>query len=152
MRRVMELEDKKRLGRQLQSLITKAERESCPSCDGKGMWLMPPDAHRSEGWVPCEACGGTGEKRKETKVAATKKPEPRAGLHSNRAGIHSNPKTGKVEKIATVDPKEPVLLIEVHLYNGIDMEAIEEALQELEGLGNISKAEIHNAPPSIKLR
>ena len=26
---------------------------TCETCGGKGMWLEPGDAHRSEGWAPC---------------------------------------------------------------------------------------------------
>lgn len=25
----------------------------CPACNGSGSFLMPGDAHKSEGWVPC---------------------------------------------------------------------------------------------------
>lgn len=33
---------------------------NCSQCGGTGQYLMSADAHRSEGWVPCHSCGGTG--------------------------------------------------------------------------------------------
>lgn len=29
------------------------DRGKCPKCHGVGQWLMPGDAHKSEGMVPC---------------------------------------------------------------------------------------------------
>jgi hypothetical protein len=39
-----------------------SEREVCTACGGKGQYLMPGDAHRSEGIVPCMHCSKDGKK------------------------------------------------------------------------------------------
>lgn len=36
----------------------KKPRELCNICHGKGEYLMPGDAHRSTGWVPCHCNNG----------------------------------------------------------------------------------------------
>lgn len=36
------------------------KKEVCSRCEGKGQWLQPANLHESEGWVPCQKCGGSG--------------------------------------------------------------------------------------------
>lgn len=36
------------------------KKEVCSRCEGKGQWLQPGNLHESEGWVPCQKCGGSG--------------------------------------------------------------------------------------------
>jgi hypothetical protein len=35
--------------------VTHKEGDGCPRCGGSGSVLSPRDAHRSEGWIPCNA-------------------------------------------------------------------------------------------------
>ena len=56
----------------IKALRNKEERPKCKRCGGKGSWLMPGDAHKSEGWVPCHSCGGTGYE-KEMKMNTARK-------------------------------------------------------------------------------
>lgn len=69
-----------------------------------------------------------------------------------KAGVHNNPKTGKTDKISVGPKPRPTLLIEVELSNEPNMESLEQILGDLESEGTVIRAELHNVPPTLKLR